>query len=121
LPGKKDLGKFGEKIAEKLIKKKGFKLLEKNYRFLRCEIDLIFLDKKNNMIIFVEVKTRRNKKFGEPEESITHFKQRNMMKAAQGFVLNNKKYENYSLRFDTVSVLFSDNNEYSVNHIEEAF
>jgi putative endonuclease len=116
-----NIGKKGEKIAENYLKRKNLILLERNFKFMRCEIDLIFRDKKSDLLIFVEVKTRNNKKFGEPEESITYFKQNNIKKSAQGFLLKNKKFENFDLRFDTISILYDEKNEYVINHIECAF
>ena len=118
---RKNLGKYGEDLARKYLKKKNLIFLDKNFVFMRCEIDLIFLDKKNETVIFVEVKTRMNKNYGEPEESITSFKQRNIQKAAQGFILKNKMYENFNMRFDTISILFNEKKEYLINHIAEAF
>jgi putative endonuclease len=118
---RKEFGDFGEKIACKYLEKKNLKLIEKNFRFQRCEVDLIFLEKKTKTLIFVEVKSRKNKAFGEPEESVNYFKQRNIKKASQGFILKMKEYENYDFRFDTLSVMFEKNNEYRINHIECAF
>jgi putative endonuclease len=118
---RKYLGNYGEKIACKFLKKKGLKLVENNFKYQRCEIDLIFLDKKNKILIFVEVKTRKNKAFGEPEESIHFFKQQNILKAAQGFILKNKEFDGFDYRFDSLSILFNEDNYYTVNHIEHAF
>jgi putative endonuclease len=118
---RKDFGNIGEKIACNFLTKKGLKLIEKNFRFQRYEIDLILLDKKMKTVIFVEVKTRKNKDFGEPEESIHFFKQQNISKAAQGFILKNKEYNSFDLRFDSLSVLFNEDNNYTINHIEHAF
>jgi putative endonuclease len=118
---KKDLGNFGENIACSYLKKKGLKLIERNFRYQRYEIDLIFLDKIKQTVIFVEVKTRKNKAFGEPEESIHFIKQQNILKAAQGFVLKNKNFVGFDLRFDSLTILFDEDNGYNINHIEHAF
>jgi putative endonuclease len=120
LKNKKDLGTLGENIACDYLKKDGLILIEKNFRYQRCEIDLIFIDKENT-VVFVEVKTRKNRSFGEPEESIHYFKQQNILKAAQGFVLKNKKFDSFDLRFDSISILFDRENNYNVNHIKNAF
>jgi putative endonuclease len=116
---KKILGKTGEEIAKNYLQKKKLKFLQSNYVYLRTEIDLIFFDKKNKILIFVEVKTRRNKNFGEPEESITITKQKHIKKAAEGFLHQNKKYLNYDIRFDTVGIMMEE--EIKVNHTENAF
>ncbi len=118
---RKEFGNYGEKIACDYLKHKGLKLIKKNFRFQKCEIDLIFLDEKNKIVIFIEVKSRKNKTYGEPEESITYSKQRNIQKAAQGFITENKMFEYYDLRFDTVSIMMRGNSEFKINHIECAF
>ena len=117
---KNKLGKFGEKKAKEFLESKGYELLTSNFRYDRAEVDLIFKDEKNKIVIFVEVKTRRNKKFGEPEESINKTKQNQIKKAAEGFISENDEFMDYDLRIDTVSV-FLDGNGIIINHIENAF
>ncbi|MBD3330001.1 YraN family protein [Candidatus Peregrinibacteria bacterium] len=74
---KNDLGRFGESIAEKYFKQKGYYLLAKNFKWLRGEIDLVFMPgKSSNKIIFVEVKLRTDNIFGEAEEGFSY--QKNM-------------------------------------------
>lgn len=117
---KNRLGKNGEIIARNFLIEKGLKFLKANYRYERAEIDLIFEDSKTNTIIFTEVKTRKNKKFGEPEESVNPAKQERIKKAAMGFILENESYSSHELRIDVISILFTDGNPV-INHIENAF
>ena len=117
---KNKLGSFGEEKAKEFLESKSYEYLVSNYRFDRAEVDLIFKDEKNKIVIFVEVKTRRNRKFGEPEESINKTKQNQIKKAAEGFVSENEKCLDYDLRIDTVSV-FMDGNGITINHTENAF
>ena len=117
---KNRLGKNGEIIARNFLIEKGLKFLKANYRYERAEIDLIFEDSKTNTIIFTEVKTRKNKKFGEPEESVNPAKQERIKKAAMGFILENESYSSHDLRIDVISILFTDGIP-AVNHIENAF
>ena len=117
---KNKLGKIGEEKAREFLESKGYELLISNYRFERAEVDLIFKDEKNKIIIFVEVKTRRNREFGEPEESINKTKQNQIKKATEGFVSENEKFLDYDLRIDTVSV-FMDGKGITINHTENAF
>ena len=117
---KNKLGKFGEEKAKEFLESKGYVLITTNFRYDRAEVDLIFKDKKNKIVIFVEVKTRRNRKFGEPEESINKTKQNQIKKAAEGFVSENEKCLDYDLRIDTVSV-FMDGKGITINHTENAF
>lgn len=118
--GKKELGDFGEKKAKEFLKAKGLKFVQSNYKFFKKEIDLIFYDKKNKIIIFVEVKTRTSKEFGEPEEAINSFKQENIKQAATGFLKYYPEYEECDIRFDSVSV-FTGGDAPEINHIENAF
>ena len=117
---KNKLGKFGEEKAKEFLDSKGYVLITSNFRNDRAEVDLIFKDEKNKIVIFVEVKTRRNRKFGEPEESINKSKQNQIKKAAEGFISENDEFMDYDLRIDTVSV-FMDGKGITINHIENAF
>ncbi|MFA5404104.1 MAG: YraN family protein [Ignavibacteria bacterium] len=117
---KKELGDFGEAKAKEYLKTKGLKFIQSNFKYFKKEIDLIFYDKKNKIIIFVEVKTRMSKVFGEPEDAINHFKQINIRQAASGFLKNYPEYDEYDIRFDSVSV-YMGNEKPEINHIENAF
>lgn len=112
-------GKTGEAIAKRHLLNKGLKFLNANYRFEKSEIDLIFIDDENKLVLFCEVKTRRNKNFGEPEESINNLKIEHLKKAAEGFVMNNEKYSEYDLRFDVITIMMEK--EITIDHIENAF
>lgn len=117
---KNKLGAQGELIAKKFLIDKGLKFLKSNYRFERAEADLIFEDEKNNIILIIEVKTRRSKEYGEPEESVTQTKQYQIKKAALGFLSENEKYSDHDLRIDIVSIYLKNGKEI-INHIENAF
>ena len=117
---KNRLGKAGESIAEEFLTQKGYNLIARNFRYERSEIDLIVCDDANKMLIFVEVKTRRNKKYGEPEESINIIKQASIKKAAEGFLLENSEYEKFDLRIDVISIQINASG-IDINHIENAF
>jgi putative endonuclease len=97
------LGLKGEDLAVKFLKKNGFKILERNYRNIFGEIDIIALD-KNKTLIFIEVKTRTSKKFGLPQESITSYKKRNILKTVQGY-LKEKNIHDRDIRFDVVTIM----------------
>jgi putative endonuclease len=111
-----ELGKFGEQLASELLVKKGFKLLERNWRFGKIELDIIAKTKEK--IVFIEVKTRDNKFVGEPWEAVKPAKQRRIIKAANAFIV--EKEIDLEARFDVVSIIH--NSKYTeVEHIEEAF
>lgn len=113
-------GNEGEKLAREYLLSKGLTFIVSNYRYSRKEIDLIFADKKHKILIFIEVKTRHNKSFGEPEESITFKKQKNIKEAALGYISVYGEFKDYDLRFDSVSILITKN-QTIINHIENAF
>ena len=111
------LGKEGERIAEQFLKKKGYKLVERNYRCAAGELDLIVLDQR--VIVFVEVKTRTGMGYGTALEAVEARKQRKMIYAAQ-FFLNAKKLGQREARFDVIGISWPGA-EPQVEHIENAF
>lgn len=115
-----NLGKYGEDLAKKFLESKDYVFVAENYRYERAEIDLIFKDEKEKILIFVEVKTRRSKTFGEPEESVTEGKQEQIIKSAQGFLMEHPEFDEYDKRLDIVSVYVKGNNK-EINHIINAF
>lgn len=117
----KNLGNNGEEIAKQFLENKGLKFIKKNYRFHKKEIDLIFEDIKESILIFVEVKTRANRAFGNPEDSINSMKRKNFKTAVNGFILENPNYRNSSLRIDTIGIFISGEKEPEINHIENSF
>lgn len=113
-----DLGKAGEEIALKYLKRKKFKIIKKGFRLYKGEIDVIAYDRKT--LVFIEVKTRRSRIFGLPEESVTTSKQRQIKKIAQGFMAFNN-LENVECRFDVISLILKKNDGYSICHFKDAF
>lgn len=121
----KNLGSRGENLAVKYLKNKGYKILEKNFKNNRGrqmgEIDIIA--KKNNAIIFVEVKTRELKERGNvlPEENITPLKLKKLEKIANFYLKINGLMDSPH-RFDAISVWLSKNQkEAKIKHIESIF
>lgn len=95
-------GKKGEDLACKFLKKDKYKILEKNYRTKQGEIDIIAQD-KGGVLCFVEVKARSRTDYGNPEEAVTHYKQKRLLAAAFNY-LESKKIGSKDMRFDIVSV-----------------
>jgi len=115
-----NLGKYGEGKAKKYLEAKGYVLLKENYRYDRAEVDLIFRDDANKVLIFTEVKTRRTKTFGEPEDSVTQAKQKQLRKSAEGYLSQHDEFYEYEKRFDVVTVYVNRGKE-QINHIVNAF
>ncbi len=108
-------GKMAEKRAVQLLKKQGYKIIEKNYRNKLGEIDIIAFDKKENVLIFVEVKSKSSDFFGLPREMVDEYKQRKIESVATAYLMANKKIEQ-NIRFDVVEIL-RDN----IEHIKNAW
>ena len=115
--GRQLLGKEGERIAERYLIKKGYKLVERNYRCPSGELDLIVLDRR--VVVFVEVKTRTGHAFGTPFEAVEFRKQQKMTQAAQYF-LAQKGLQQRDARFDVVGISWPGWQPV-VEHIENAF
>lgn len=114
---KQILGQEGEQIAERYLKKKGYKLVERNFRCHTGELDLIALDRK--VIVFIEVKTRTDDRFGTPLESVGRWKQQRMIRAALLFLSQHRLHDRES-RFDVIGISFSGDRPV-VEHIQNAF
>jgi len=111
------LGKRGESVAERHLIKKGYRLVERNYRCPAGEVDLIVLD--GRVIVFVEVKTRSGDRFGSPFEAVEFRKQRKMARTAQFFLSQNGLHQR-DARFDVVGISWPGGKPI-VEHIKNAF
>lgn len=101
MQNKREIGRKGELIAEKEMIYNNYEILEKNYYSPYGEIDIIA--KKDGVIIFVEVKYRKNKKYGYGEEAVTKIKQKHMYYTAMDYI-NKKKLANLDYRFDIIAI-----------------
>lgn len=108
--------RLGEDKACEYLKKKGYKIIDRNFRQGYGEIDIIAIHK--NTLVFVEVKTRSSNEFGTPFEQITPFKLHSLVRTAQ-FYKHLKNGLPESLRIDAVSVILNQNKEIeSIEHIQ---
>lgn len=115
---KRDIGKEGEDIAAKYLKEKGFEIIERNYHYSHGEIDIIANDK--NQLVFIEVKTRLNLEFGEPEYAINPKKIKQIKKIAELYLFD-KEIEEVDCRFDVIAIVLGDNSNPYIEHYENAF
>lgn len=113
------LGSLGEQLAEKYLKEKGHLILEKNYRTKLGELDIIA--KKDNTIIFLEVKTRTSDAFGAPREAVGNKKQKTIQRLSQQYILHRKlEALSFNYRFDVIEVKIVGK-RYKIEHIKDAF
>lgn len=106
-------GQIAESKAAKYFQQNGFKLLEKNYRYRRAEIDLVV--GKADLLVFVEVKYRKSNDYGEPEQFVTTNQQTKILEAADEYIHQNNW--NGNIRFDIVAI----NAQGDLEHFEDAF
>lgn len=117
-----DLGKWGEQYVEAFLRRKGYIILERDWRHGRslCDIDLICKTADETTIVFVEVKTRSADDITLPEDAVTLNKMRRLGHSADNYVKMNNITED--LRFDIVALVGNSNDEKpQINHIEDAF
>jgi putative endonuclease len=114
---RQSLGKEGEQLAEQYLKKKGYTIVERNYRCVLGEVDLIALDRR--IVVFVEVKTRTGHAFGMPAEAVERKKQQKMIHTAQ-FFISSKKLHQRDARFDVVAISWFGQKPV-IEHIKNAF
>jgi len=110
-------GEKGETLAAKYLKKRGYKIIEQNYRTPLGEIDIIA--KEKNTIVFVEVKSRRSIRFGSPKWAVTPKKQRKISMVALHYLKTTKQTTDKA-RFDVVSIL-SNKDDPQIDIIKNAF
>lgn len=114
-----ELGQIGEKIACKFYTDNGFNVVAKNWRYSKIgEIDLIL--RKDYVLVFSEVKTRRDSSFALPCEAVNRSKQNRIIKLAKIFIINNPTYRDFNVRFDVCQILVN-NGCISLDLIENAF
>ena len=114
---KQRLGKKGEALAEQYLKRKGFRILKRNYRYGHKEIDLI--GKDGNTIVFVEVKAGRSKSFGAPQLRVDVKKQKNLIEVANDFI-QKENITDCDFRFDVLAIRYERDRE-EIDHIKNAF
>ena len=93
-------GITGEKMGAGYLLQAGYVILEKNWRYSRCEVDIIAV--KNDTLHFIEIKTRRSKKFGLPEEKVGQKKMENLIKAAEQYLYLQPQWKR--IQFDILSI-----------------
>ena len=111
-----ELGALGEELAVEFLEKHHYKILEKNWRYKKAEVDIIAL--KNNILAVVEVKTRTSTYFGDPQDFVDQKKIKLLVEAINEFVTTRDL--DVEVRFDIIA-LVKKSNGFEIEHLEDAF
>ena len=111
-------GIHGEVSAANYLKQNGYVILETNFRIRNGELDIIAVDKKENTLVFVEVKTRSSEQFGTPFEAIHYWKMKALLNAAEVYKSTHKNLPDL-MRIDAIAISISKNGEVtSIEHMK---
>ena len=111
-----ELGKKGEQLAVNYLMNEGYKIVERNWRFQKAEIDIIAT--KEKMLISVEVKTRSTNDYGNPQDFVNPKKIKLMVLAMNEYILKNNL--DIELRFDIIAIT-KNKSSFNVEHFQDAF
>ena len=111
-----ELGRWGEDLAVAYLQRNGYTIIERDWKSGRRDIDIIAKDEMGT-IVFVEVKTRRNRVFGEPEEAIDYRKMQSLQLAINHYI--KFCHINREVRFDIISIVGTTDTEPEINHIKD--
>lgn len=111
-----ELGTWGEDLAADYLQQKGYDIIERDWHSGHRDIDIIARD--GDTIVFVEIKTRRNRMFGEPEEAIDYMKLRHLRTAINHYI--KYKYIRNDIRFDVITIVgMPYDGEPEITHIKD--
>lgn len=113
---KQKTGKSGEEIASDYLKQKGYTILERNFRCKQGEIDIIAMDKEE--IVFIEVKTRRNRHYGLASEAVNKQKKKHLINSIR-YYIHIRNLQNDFIRIDVIEIYIKNRN-IQINHIKQA-
>lgn len=111
------LGELGERIAERWLKGRGWRVVQRRFRSGHRDIDLVV--EREGLVAFVEVKARRGDQFGDPVGAVNWRKQKELGRSARVWVARHGRHED-AYRFDVIGVLV-DGTRVRVRHVEDAF
>jgi putative endonuclease len=103
-------GNTGEALAAQYLSEKGFRILHQNWRHSRWEVDIIA--EKDDILHFVEVKTRRTSKFGHPEENVDKKKIQNLINASEEYLYQQPQWKRIQFNILAITILKDEPVEY---------
>lgn len=110
-------GEWGEEAAARYLEQQGYEIIKRNFRSRVAEVDLIA--QKEGTLCFIEVKTRKNTNYGQPEEFVDYRKRKKIIQGARIFS-GRPKYSDMYIRFDIISVVYAQP-KIKIRHIPNAF
>lgn len=110
-------GQLGEQLGATYLIEKGYQILAVNWRYSRWEVDVIAA--KENVLHFIEIKTRRSQYFGLPEEKVGNKKIMNLINAAEEYLYQNPQWQR--IQFDIVAITILHNNNADYFLIEDVY
>lgn len=111
-----ELGKKGEQLAINFLEEKNYKIIERNYRFNKAEVDIIA--QKEDVLAIIEVKTRSTKAFGNPQDFVKPKQIQRLVKAVDEYVTVNGL--DLDVRFDIIAIV-KENKQFKIEHLKDAF
>ncbi len=112
------LGARGEDVAVSYLKKNGYKIVERNFRCVLGEIDIVAYDGKT--LVFVEVRTRKSRQFGSPISSVSYRKQKKLISLANFYIKKHRLFDKPA-RFDVVGITLGEKDNCTVELVKNAF
>lgn len=110
-----ELGQWGEEVAANYLESKGYRILERDWKSGHRDLDIIA--RTANEVVFVEVKTRRTREFGNPFEAVDYRKRHNLLAAINQYV--RYRQIDMPLRLDIISIIAEDMSHPEIEHIED--
>lgn len=114
---RKEIGRWGENLACKYLEENNYTVIERNFLCRQGEIDIVAKDIKKSELIFIEVKTRSNFRYGNPADAVNKSKQKRMVQAIKYYIYKND-INNIAIRLDVIEIFIQKQN-CKINHIKQ--
>lgn len=114
---RREIGKWGENLASEYLENNNYEIIDRNFSCQQGEVDIIAKDRKKEELVFIEVKTRSNLKYGNPADSVNFQKQKHIKQVIQYYIYKNQIYH-IAIRLDLIEIYIQKTN-YKINHIKQ--
>ncbi len=115
---RQELGQRGERLAERFLRRAGLKTIVRHFGTPVGELDLVM--REGEALVFVEVKTRQDRTYADPQDAVGREKQRRLARAARWFI-HHRRWEERPCRFDVVAVTLRPGQPPQIEHLRDAF